>query len=455
MRARVAADKTARTERGLGVGARGHLACQEQHHRDDPVAWRRQNETVDRAAAVIMDLEDPLASYRSQFTAEGPIYLDGNSLGRPSASVVEGLAVAVRDWSENLVGGWSRWMDLPAAVGDRVGRLVGAGSGQVVVCDSTTVNLYKLAAAALADQCDRQVILADADDFPTDRYVLQGLAEASGRELRLLHGSAVDGLDTEVVDSAIDASTALVCLSHVNFRSGARLDLPAITEAAHRHGALVLWDLCHSAGAIPVGLDEAEADLAVGCTYKYLNGGPGSPAFAYVRRDLQVRLRQPVWGWFGQEDQFAMGPSYVPTAGMGRFLAGTPPVLGLLAVDAAARTVESAGVAALWAKSQRLTAMLVDLVHSELEPLGATLASPTDPGRRGAHVSVAHPGAWPLCKALIDRQLVIGDFRPPDVMRLGPAPLYTRFVDVFDAVQRMAEVLQAGVDVVQDRPRVT
>jgi kynureninase len=346
-------------------------------------------------------------------------------------------------------------MDLPAAVGDRVGRLVGAGSGQVVVCDSTTVNLYKLAAAALADQCDRQVILADADDFPTDRYVLQGLAEASGRELRLLHGSAVDGLDTEVVDSAIDASTALVCLSHVNFRSGARLDLPAITEAAHRHGALVLWDLCHSAGAIPVGLDEAEADLAVGCTYKYLNGGPGSPAFAYVRRDLQVRLRQPVWGWFGQEDQFAMGPSYVPTAGMGRFLAGTPPVLGLLAVDAAARTVESAGVAALWAKSQRLTAMLVDLVHSELEPLDATLASPTDPGRRGAHVSVAHPGAWPLCKALIDRQLVIGDFRPPDVMRLGPAPLYTRFVDVFDAVQRMAEVLQAGVDVVQDRPRVT
>ena len=411
--------------------------------------------TVDRAAAVTMDLADPLALYRSQFTVAGPIYLDGNSLGRPSASVAEGLAAAVRDWSENLVGGWSRWIDLPAAVGDRVGRLIGAGPGQVVVCDSTTVNLYKLASASLIAQPDRRVILADADDFPTDRYVLQGLAETSGRELRLLHGSAINGLDTEVVGSAIDADTALVCLSHVNFRSGARLDLAAITEAAHRHGALVLWDLCHSAGAIPVGLDEAGADLAVGCTYKYLNGGPGSPAFAYVRRDLQAQLHQPVWGWFGQQDQFAMGPIYKPTAGMGRFLSGTPPVLGLLAVDAAAKIMESAGIPALWAKSQQLTAMLVDLIRNQLEPLGATLASPTDPDRRGAHVAVAHPQAWPWCKTLIDRRMVVGDFRPPDVIRLGPAPLYTRFVDVFDAVQRMAEVLEAGVEDVSDRPRVT
>jgi kynureninase len=287
-------------------------------------------------------------------------------------------------------------------VGDRIGRLIGAGPEQVVVCDSTTVNLYKLAAADLAARPDRRVILADADDFPTDRYVLQGL-----------------------------------------------------TEAAHRNGALVLWDLCHSAGAIPVGLDEAGADLAVGCTYKYLNGGPGSPAFAYVRRGLQAELRQPVWGWFGQREQFAMGPSYEPETGMGRFLAGTPPVLGLLAVDIAAETLESAGIPALWTKSQQLTAMLVDLVRDWLEPLGATLASPTDPDRRGAHLSVAHPLAWPWCKALIDRRMVIADFRKPDTIRLGPAPLYTRFVDVFDAVQRMAEVLEAGVTDLQDRPRVT
>ncbi len=402
-----------------------------------------------------MDLADHLAPYRSQFIVTGPIYLDGNSLGRPSRSVVEGLTAAVHDWSEKLVGGWSQWIDLPTAVGDKVGRLIGAGSGQVVVCDSTTVNLYKLASASLIAQPDRRVILADADDFPTDRYVLQGLAEASGRELRLLHGSAIDGLDTEVVGSAIDADTALVCLSHVNFRSGARLDLAAITEAAHRYGALVLWDLCHSAGAIPVGLDEAGADLAVGCTYKYLNGGPGSPAFAYVRRDLQAQLHQPVWGWFGQQDQFAMSPIYNPTAGMGRFLSGTPSVLGLMAVDAAAAVVESAGIPALWAKSQQFTAMLVDLIRDQLEPLGVTLASPTDPDRRGAHVSAAHPRAWPWCKALIDRRIVIGDFRPPDVIRLGPAPLYTRFVDVFDAVQQMAEVLEAGVEEVSDRPPVT
>ncbi len=410
---------------------------------------------MDRASALTMDLADPLAPYRNQFTLCGPVYLDGNSLGCPSTSVLEALAAAARDWSESLVGGWARWIDLPAEVGDRVGRLIGAGPGQVVVCDSTTVNLYKLAAAALAARPDRRVILADADDFPTDRYVLQGLAESSGRELRLLHGSVTDGLDAEVLGSAIDSDTALVCLSHVNFRSGARLDLAAITETAHRHDALVLWDLCHSAGAVPVGLDEANADLAVGCTYKYLNGGPGAPAFAYVRHDLQVQLRQPVWGWFGQQDQFAMGPSYDPKAGMERFLAGTPPVLGLLAVDAAVGTVESAGIPALWAKSQQLTAMLVDLVKDQLEPLGATLASPTDPERRGAHISVAHPRAWPWCKALIDRRMVIGDFRPPDVIRLGPAPLYTRFVDVFDAVQKMAEVLQAGVADVGDRPRVT
>jgi kynureninase len=202
-------------------------------------------------------------------------------------------------------------------------------------------------------------------------------------------------------------------------------------------------------------LDEAGVDLAVGCTYKYLNGGPGSPAFAYVRRSLQAQLRQPVWGWFGQQDQFAMGPSYDPQPGIGRFLTGTPPVLGLLAVDAAIATVESAGVPALWAKSQRLTALLVDLVHDRLEPLGATLASPVDPARRGAHVSVAHPQAGPWCTALIDRQMVVGDFRPPDVVRLGPAPLYTRFVDVFDAVERMAAVLESGVEEVGGRPRVT
>ena len=394
---------------------------------------------MDRAAAVTMDLADPLAPYRSQFAVAGPIYLDGNSLGRPSASVAEGLAAAVRDWSENLVGGWSRWIDLPAAVGDRVGRLIGAGPGQVVVCDSTTVNLYKLAAASLAARPDRRVILADADDFPTDRYVLQGLAETSGRELRLLHGSAIDGLDSEVVGSAIDADTALVCLSHVNFRSGARLDLAAITEAAHRHGALVLWDLCHSAGAIPVGLDEAGADLAVGCTYKYLNGGPGSPAFAYVRRGLQVQLRQPVWGWFGQQDQFAMGPRYQPAPGIDAFLTGTPQIIGTVAVLEGARLLGEAGIGRLRAKGIALTGYLISLADEWLAPDGFTLASPREDRRRGSHVCLRHPDAWRISQALI-RAGVVGDYRSPDRLRLGPAPITTAFTDVWDALDTLRSI---------------
>jgi kynureninase len=455
---------------------------------------------VDRAAAVALDAEDPIAGWRSRFrgaeglltvtegrspaaegpltaaegpfaAAEGPltagegpfaaaegggpIYLDGNSLGRPAAAVAEALGDALRDWSEKLVGGWPRWIDLPGSVGDRVGGLIGAGPGQVVVCDSTTVNLYKLASAALSARTDRRVILGDADDFPTDRYVLQGLAEATGRELRLLRGSPTEGLAADEVAAAIDEQVALVCLSHVNFRSGARLDPGAVTAAAHRNGALILWDLSHSAGAIPVDLDQAGADLAVGCTYKYLNSGPGAPAFLYVRRDLQTQLRQPIWGWFGQRDQFAMGPTYDPEVGMGRFLTGTPSVLGLVAVDASVAILEAAGIPALWAKSQRLTAMMSELVGERLEPLGATFASPRDPARRGAHISVAHPRAWPWCRALIDRKLVVGDFRPPDVIRLGPAPLYTRFVDVFDALERMEGVLAAGLPEAGARPRVT
>jgi kynureninase len=412
---------------------------------------------VDRKAAQALDSEDPLSGYRSQFTDDegGAIYLDGNSLGRPAQAMVESLNAALRDWSANLVGGWSRWIDLPGAVGDRVGRLIGAGPGQVVVCDSTTVNLYKLASAALSGQPGRPVILGDADDFPTDRYVLQGLAQAMGRQLRLLRASTGEGLTTEELAAAIDGDTALLCLSHVNFRSGALLDLASITEAAHRHGALILWDLCHSAGAVPIELDASGVDLAVGCTYKYLNGGPGAPAFLYVRRDLQAHLRQPIWGWFGQRDQFGMGPAYDPDRGIRRFLAGTAPILGLVAVDTAVSVLETVGIPALWSKSQQLTAMLSDLVQRRLEPLGATLATPRDPARRGAHVSVAHPLAWPWCKTLIDRELVIGDFRPPDVIRLGPAPIYTRFVDVYDAVERMEGVLAAGVEEDPRRPRVT
>jgi kynureninase len=401
---------------------------------------------MDRADAERLDAVDGLAAFRAEFAGDltGPIYLNGNSLGRPPKAVVAAVSAGVEDWARSLVGGWDRWIDLPMVVGDRLARLIGSGPGQVAVSDCTTVNLYKLASAALSLRPGRQVIVGDAADFPTDRYVLQGLAGATGFELRLIEGDPVDGLDLAAIAEAVDESTALVCLSHVNYRSGARLNVDAITELAHDRGALILWDLCHSAGAVPVGLDAAGVDLAVGCTYKYLNAGPGAPGFLYVKRALQDELRQPIWGWFGQQNQFAMGPRYVPQTGVARFLTGTPQILGLLAVDAAAQVSETAGIAALWAKSERLTAMLTDLARRQLEPLGAGLASPRDPARRGAHVSVSHPQAQVLCSTLVDRELVVGDFRRPDVIRLAPAPLYTRFVDVYDAVERIAALLASG-----------
>jgi kynureninase len=403
---------------------------------------------MDRAAAEALDRADPLASFRDRFPVaeDGPIYLDGNSLGRPSHAVRQALEAGLLDWERHLVGGWSRWIDLPGEVGDRLGALIGAGAGQILVCDSTTVNLYKVADAALALQAGhngRTVIVGDAHDFPTDRYVLAGLAEARGCDLRLLASDPVNGLDLEDLAAALDDNTALVCLSHVNYRSAARLDLAAVTELAHAHGALMLWDLCHSAGAVPVDLDAVGADLAVGCTYKYLNAGPGAPGYLYVRRRLAGEFRQPIRGWFGHQDQFAMGPAYQPAPGVGRFLTGTPNVLGLLAVRAGVDLLLEAGLDRLWAKSQALTAALIEQARDRLEPAGVTLASPTEPARRGGHVSIAHTRAWPWCATLVERGLVVPDFRAPDVMRLGPAPLYTRFVDVYDAVERICAVIAA------------
>lgn len=399
-----------------------------------------------------------MAALRAEFDISdvGPIYLDGNSLGRPPRSTVAAIVAAAAEWADRLVGGWEDWIDLPAQVGDRLGRLIGAGPGQVLVCDSTTVNLYKLAAAALAARPERRTIVASGTDFPTDRYVLEGLAEQSGRRLHLIDSSDDDpeALEERLTD-VVGPDTALVSLSHVHYRSGARLDGAAVTALAHDRGALMLWDLAHSAGSVPVDLDGWGADLAVGCSYKYLNGGPGAPGWLYVRRGVQGGLRQPVWGWFGRADQFSMGEGYVPAEGAASYLTGTPGVIGLRAVDASVQMIERAGVDALWAKSQRLTTMLVGLVADDLLPLGARLASPADPTRRGAHVAVCHPDAWAWCRALIDQRLVVPDFRGPDRIRLGPAPLYTRYVDCFDAVKAMSEVYNRGLGSPPRQARVT
>jgi len=420
-----------------------------------------------RQDALEADRLDPLASYRDEFVFSpgGPIYLDGNSLGRRPRATEAALNGLLDEWGRDLVGGWDRWADLPVMVGDRIGELVGAAPGQVVVSDSTTVNLYKLAVAAVDARADRPVVMGDAEDFPTVRYVLQGIAAERGRHLRLVATDPVEGIAGpspapdpffEALADGADGGVGLVCLSAVNYRSGAVVDLASVTSAAHGAGALVLWDLSHAAGAVPVDLDGAGADLAVGCSYKYLNGGPGAPAWAYVRAGLQASLRQPIWGWWGQRDQFAMGADYNPVPNIARFLAGTPDVPGTVAVDCGIAPLRAAGMPALWAKTRRLVALLSRRAEELLVPLGARAASPSDPGRRGGHLALSHPDAYNAARLLIERGLVVPDFRAPDVLRLAPVALYTRFVDVWDAAEHIASVLSdPAVHVAVPRKRIT
>ena len=399
---------------------------------------------ADRSHAEDLDAADPLAGFRDRFVREDPslIYLDGNSLGPlPHATRARIAEVVGQEWGAGLVRSWHHWIELPGQVGDLLGEhLIGAAPGQVAVCDSTTVNLYKLACAALDARPGRSVVVTDDDNFPTDRYVLQGIAAQRGVELRMIGTDLDQGLAAGAVRAAVDERTALVSLSHVAYRSGALADMAAITAIAHQAGALALWDLCHSAGAVPVELDASGADLAVGCTYKYLNAGPGAPAFLYVRRELQQALRQPVWGWFGQRDQFDMGRAYQPAPGIGQFLTGTPQIIGTVAVQEGARLLAEAGIGRLRAKAVALTGYLIGLADAWLAPRGVTVASPRQAERRGAHVTLAHPEAWRISQALI-RRGVIGDYRTPDRLRLGPAPAYTRFTDVWDALDILRQIM--------------
>jgi kynureninase len=397
---------------------------------------------VSREYAASLDAGDPLAPFRDAFVRTDPelVYLDGNSLGRLPKATVDRLDQVVRqEWGDGLIRSWDEWIDLPSRVGDGLGAaLLGAAAGQVVVADSTTVNLYKLAVAALDARPGRRVIVTDDDNFPTDRYVLEGIAAQRGAELRLVHADIDDGLDLGTLREAVDGDTALVVLSHVAYRSGALLDMVEVNEIAHAAGALVLWDLCHSAGAVPVRLDATGADLAIGCTYKYLNAGPGAPAFLYVREELQSALRQPIWGWFGQRDQFAMGPSYDPVPGIAHFLVGTPYVLGIAAVETGARLLGEAGIDRLRAKGLDVTGYVIELAKAWLPEFD--LATPAEPARRGSHVSLRHPEAWRITQALIAAK-VIPDYRTPDRLRLGPAPIATSFTDVWDGMDRLRRIM--------------
>ncbi len=396
-----------------------------------------------RNEALALDAADPLAALRTQFELPaGLIYLDGNSLGvLPKAAAARVQQVLAQEWGRGLVGSWNSagWMTLPQRVGDKIARLVGVGAGELVVADSTSVNLFKVLSAALAitraDAPQRRVILSERSNFPTDLYIAQALARQQGFDLVLV--------EADDLHAGLDEHCAVLLLTHVNYRSGRMHDMAALSRAAHEAGALVIWDLAHSAGAVPVHLARDGADFAVGCGYKYLNGGPGAPAFVWVHARHAQRFWQPLAGWMGHAAPFEFTPGYRPAAGIARYLCGTPPVLSLAALECGVDTVLAAeplgGMPALRAKSLALTRLFAEQVQATCPAL--TLASPSADAMRGSQVCFAQPEiGYPLIQALIARG-VIGDFRAPDILRFGFAPLYLRFVDAWDAAEHLHQVI--------------
>jgi kynureninase len=405
-----------------------------------------EHATASATEAAALDAADPLASFRERFAVPDPtlIYLDGNSLGRAPLSALDRVARVARDeWAGELIRGWDHWLDAPTRVGNLLGtEVLGARPDEVAICDSTTVDFYRLASAALSARPDRRVIVTDRANFPTDRYVLEGLARDRDREIAWLDPDPIEGPTVGDVESALAANAgnvALVTLTHVNYRSAAIAELPTITRLAHDAGALVLWDLSHSAGSVPVGLADHEVDLAVGCTYKYLCGGPGAPGYLFVRRELQDTLRNPIQGWFGQAQQFEMGQGFQPRPGIAGWLTGTPGMLGLAAAEEGIRIVAEAGIDRIRAKGIALTEFLIARFDAELAPLGFTLGSPRESARRGAHVSIRRDDAREVTRKMIAAG-IIPDFRAPDSIRLGLSPLTTTFAQVAHAVHAIADL---------------
>ena len=395
--------------------------------------------TVTRADALALDRADKLAPFRDRFALpDGVVYLDGNSLGAlPKATPARLAELVAAEWGRDLIRSWNihGWIDLPFRVGDKIARLIGARPGEVVAADSTSINVFKLIAAALRLRPERRVILSESENFPTDLYIAQGLIALLGdkHKLRLVA--------PEAVTDAIGADVAVVLLTHVNYRSGRMHDMAEITRRAHGAGALMLWDLAHSAGAMPVDLAGSDADLAVGCGYKYLNGGPGAPAFLYVAHRLQGVFQSPLTGWLGHAAPFAFDPRYRPARGIASAVVGTPPILSLAALEIGIDLALEADLAAVREKSLALAQLFIDCVAERCQGLGLTLASPSRGAERGSQICYAHPEGYAIMQALIARG-IIGDFRAPDILRFGFTPLYTRFVDVWDAVEGLRDVLE-------------
>ncbi|ABQ67046.1 kynureninase [Rhizorhabdus wittichii RW1] len=392
---------------------------------------------LDREAARALDAADPLRGKRAGFALpDGVIYLNGNSLGAAPLSAAARVGRLVRDeWARDLIGSWNvhDWIGAPQRLGARIARLIGAEADEVAIADSTSVNLYKLLVAACTARPGRKTILSEPGNFPTDLYIAQGVAATLGDR-------TVRTVEIDRLCDAIDADTAVVLLTHVHYKSGHMLDMAAITAAAHAQGALVLWDLSHSVGALPVDLNGCAADLAVGCGYKYLNGGPGAPAFLYVARRLQAELVSPLTGWMGHDAPFAFGDDYVPATGIARFLCGTPPILAMAALEEGLAQFDDVSFDDILTKSRTLGDHFIAMVEARCAGHDLELISPRDAARRGSHVSFAHPDAYALCQALIARG-VVGDFRAPDAIRFGFTPLYTSFEDIWNAVEILERVL--------------
>ncbi|TIH36911.1 kynureninase [Subtercola vilae] len=401
--------------------------------------------------AISLDAADPLAVYRERFvgslaSSTEPVlaYLDGNSLGRPLKSTAARLAAFVTDsWGDRLIRGWDEeWLQLPTTIGDELARAtLGAAPGQTLIGDSTTVLLYKVIRAALDARPGRTEIIVDSDNFPTDRYLVEGIAAERALTVRWVETSRRSGLTADLLAAALSEQTAVVVASHVAYRSGYLADVPALTRLAHDAGALIVWDLCHSAGSVETRLDDWGVDLAVGCTYKYLNGGPGSPAFAYVRRDLLGELRQPIWGWLGHADPFAMGPGYTPAPGIRSFQSGTPPVIGMLAMRDMIALIGEVGVEAVRAKSVALTSFTIELADEVLAPYGVEVASPRASAERGSHVTLDHPDFREIVAELW-RGGVVPDFRAPEGLRVGLSPLSTSFTEVAVGIAAVRDALE-------------
>jgi kynureninase len=396
-----------------------------------------------REDAIALDRDDALAPLRAQFSLpEGVIYLDGNSLGAaPAAAAARAQTVIQQEWAHDLIGSWNQagWFDLPKRLGNRLAPLLGAHDGEVVITDTISINLFKLLAAALRVQAQRdparRTIISERSNFPTDLYIAQGLIEHldRGYTLRLIDSP-------QELAEALGADTAVTMLTHVNYRTGYMHDMAAVTAQAHAHGALALWDLAHSAGAVPLDLHAAQADYAVGCTYKYLNGGPGAPAFLWVAPQHQNAFAQPLSGWWGHGAPFAMQPQYQPQQGIGRFLCGTQAIVSMALIECGLEIYAQTDMASVRRKSLALTDLFIALLEQRCSAFPLRLVTPREHAQRGSHVSVEHPHGYRVMQALIAHG-VIGDYREPHVLRFGFTPLYTRFVDVWDAVDRLLRIL--------------